>query len=156
MDMLQPADVIRILNPTATHNYRFYAAVPTTDPAVTKVVIGQAKSCNHRCYVDTYLVEEDHAEPFPGRSFLFAKQGDAPSVTDDEGGSSNVYRVTLARTPDCSCSGFGRHGGCKHYDTIVDIVEREMPASVFPSAEQVERDSGYDYGYALEGALERR
>ncbi len=131
----------RQLPATKTHRCRWYSAKPAPEGRYS-LVIGQAKTETSRESVDEYLIEEDHVDtPKEVRTFFVAKQSDW----------SEIYRVRVGRYTHCTCQGHSTHRTCKHVDAVLDLtchpVEEDVPVSVWPSAEQIQDDSAWDFGY---------
>ena len=97
--------------------------------------------------VDSYQLDEDTSEPFPGRAFLLAK-------LDAEG---DVYRVILTEQGRAICSGLhcGWRPSCKHRDAITAALAAgaldEAPQAPFPSAHQIETDADHDLPECFRG-----
>lgn len=99
---------------TKTHAKRsFIFFGPTADGFLGALSIRQGSKS------DEYLIEEDTSEPYPGRTFLLARQtGD---ITPDRQGT---YRV-VCHTPDdaaCNCSGYSTAKVCKHSDSVKALL----------------------------------
>ena len=131
------------LPPTRSAKRRGFAWVPTVPGAfhLGTLTITQDRE------VDSYQLDEDTSEPFPGRAFLLAKQ-------DAEG---DVYRVIIIEQGKAVCSGLhcGRRPSCKHRDAITAALAAgaldEAPAESFPSVHQMETDAEHDLPECFRG-----
>lgn len=90
----------------------------------------------------TYFVDEGDADGEPGRVYLLAKQHQRLRSGRLSPEPTGVYRVFIGVNGSrrhCNCPGFGRHGTCKHADTIAELAATDALTRPEPSCGRTAR-----------------
>lgn len=102
------------------------------------LIVGQKKERT------TYQVDETSADGMPGRAYLLAKQHQLDRSGRRVKDAADVYRVFVGvdlNRVHCNCSGFGRHGHCKHTDAVRDLMTREPGQQQQPATATAQHNS---------------